>query len=69
MNKILICIFSICFVHSLKCQTAGKSVYNFLNLTSSAYQISLGGKSIALLGDDVDFAIEKPRPIKRKHDW
>ena len=57
MGKILICIFSVCVVYRSKCQSA---VYDFLNLTASAYHAGLGGKSIALLNDDVDFAIENP---------
>jgi len=48
-------------------QVGGESIYNFLNLTGSARQTALGGKTITLL-DDVNQPIWNPSTISQNLD-
>lgn len=57
-------LFSIC---SLKAQVGGEVVYQFLNLSTSARQIALGGEVLTLL-DDVNQPIWNPSVINEDID-
>ena len=57
-------LFSIC---SIKAQVGGENVYQFLNLSSSARQIALGGEVLTLL-DDVNQPIWNPSVISDEID-
>ena len=56
--------FSICVVNA---QVGGENVYQFLNLSTSARQIALGGETFALL-EDVNQPIYNPSVISNKID-
>jgi len=60
MKKIIQLIFLISF--SSFSQVGGESIYNFLNLTGSAKQAALGGKTLTLL-DDVNQPLWNPSTI------
>ena len=51
----------------LSAQVGGESIYNFLNLSSSARQAALGGKTITLM-DDVNQAFWNPAIISNQID-
>ncbi|MDV7188254.1 type IX secretion system protein PorQ [Lutibacter sp. TH_r2] len=51
----------------LSAQVGGESIYNFLNLSTSARQAALGGKAITLL-DDVNQPLWNPATISNKID-
>jgi hypothetical protein len=57
-------IFSIC---SIKGQVGGEQIYQFLNLSSSARQVALGGEVLTLL-DDVNQPIWNPSVINEDLD-
>ena len=57
-------IFSIC---SIKGQVGGEQIYQFLNLSSSARQVALGGEVLTLL-DDVNQPIWNPSVINENLD-
>jgi len=57
-------IFSIC---SVKGQVGGEQIYQFLNLSSSARQVALGGEVLTLL-DDVNQPIWNPSVINKDLD-
>ena len=57
-------LFSIC---SIKGQVGGEEVYQFLNLSTSARQIALGGEILTLL-DDVNQPIWNPSVINEDLD-
>jgi len=63
MKKVLIILLLIS--STLYAQVGGESIYNFLNLTSSARQAALGGKVITLM-DDVNQPIWNPSVINQK---
>ena len=65
-NKVLLLIFflSIC---SVKAQVGGEEIYQFLNLSTSARQIALGGDVLTLL-DDVNQPIWNPSVINKDLD-
>lgn len=48
-------------------QVGGESIYNFLNLTGSAKQAALGGKTLTLL-DDVNQPLWNPSTINQDFD-
>jgi hypothetical protein len=41
-------------------QTAGKNIYNFLDLPNSARAASLGGQQISIFDDDLNFVYQNP---------
>ena len=57
-------IFSIC---SIRGQVGGEQIYQFLNLSSSARQVALGGEVLTLL-DDVNQPIWNPSVINEDLD-
>lgn len=65
MKKIIQLIFLISF--SSFSQVGGESIYNFLNLTGSAKQAALGGKTLTLL-DDVNQPLWNPSTINQDND-
>lgn len=66
INKLLffILIFSIC---SIKAQVGGEKIYQFLNVSTSARQVALGGEVLTLL-DDVNQPIWNPSVISEEID-
>ncbi|SDX81433.1 hypothetical protein SAMN05444411_1103 [Lutibacter oricola] len=65
MRKILILILLVS--EGLFAQVGGESIYNFLNLSSSARQAALGGKVLTLL-DDVNQPLWNPSTINNSID-
>ena len=65
MKKIIQLIFL--FSLSSFSQVGGESIYNFLNLTGSAKQAALGGKTLTLL-DDVNQPLWNPATINQGLD-
>ena len=65
MKKIIQLIFLIS-LHAFS-QVGGESIYNFLNLTGSAKQAALGGKTLTLL-DDVNQPLWNPSVISQDLD-
>ncbi len=61
-KKILIFNSLLFFVFGLKAQTGGEEVYLFLNLSTSARQVALGGEVLTLI-DDVNQPIWNPATI------
>lgn len=65
-------IYSICFfffLYSLtsECQVGGENIYQFLNISSSARQVALGGEVLTLV-DDVNQPIWNPSVINAEMD-
>ena len=54
-----ILIFSILFVPGFS-QTGGDNVYEFLNLTHSAYISSIGGSNVSVFSNDLNMAYHNP---------
>jgi hypothetical protein len=54
-----ILIFSTLFVSGFS-QTGGDNVYEFLNLTHSAYISSIGGSNVSVFGNDLNMAYHNP---------
>ena len=65
MKKIILLIFL--FSLNSFSQVGGESIYNFLNLTGSAKQVALGGKTLTLL-DDVNQPLWNPSTINNELD-
>lgn len=65
-KKILI-FFSFFSLYSMNSQVGGESVYQFLNLSTSARQIALGGEVLTLM-DDVNQPIWNPAVINPELD-
>jgi hypothetical protein len=65
-KKILI-FFSFFSIYSMNSQVGGESVYQFLNLSTSARQIALGGEVLTLM-DDVNQPIWNPAVINTELD-
>jgi len=65
MKKIILLIFLIS-LNSFS-QVGGESIYNFLNLTGSARQAALGGKTLTLL-DDVNQPLWNPSIVSNRLD-
>ena len=65
MKKTVLLILLI--TNLLSAQVGGESIYNFLNLSSSARQAALGGKTITLM-DDVNQAFWNPAIISNQID-
>ena len=65
MKKIIQLIFLVSL--SSFSQVGGESIYNFLNLTGSAKQAALGGKTLTLL-DDVNQPLWNPSVINQNLD-
>lgn len=65
MKKLALLLFI--FSTNLFSQVGGESIYNFLNLTGSAKQASLGGNIITLL-DDVNQPLWNPATINPEFD-
>lgn len=65
--KNLIFIFFITSICSIKAQVGGERVYQFLNLSTSARQIALGGEVLTLM-DDVNQPIWNPSVISEEID-
>jgi len=65
MKKIIVIIFLISF--NSYSQVGGESIYNFLNLTGSAKQAALGGKTLTLM-DDVNQPLWNPAVINQNMD-
>ena len=65
MKKIIYLIFLVSLTSFS--QVGGESIYNFLNLTGSAKQAALGGKTLTLL-DDVNQPIWNPSTINQGLD-
>jgi len=59
-------ILSLLFSTQLSAQVGGEKVFNFLNVSTSAYQSALGGKVLVL--EDVNQAIWNPSMIRKKMD-
>ena len=60
LKKVLnILIFSLLFATSSS-QTGGDNVYEFLNLTHSAFVSSLGGSNVAITNNDLNLAYHNP---------
>jgi hypothetical protein len=61
MNRVLNLIFILCFFYSkISGQVGGTYTYAFLNLPNSARVASLGGKSVAIWGDDLNLPFHNP---------
>ena len=65
--KQFLSIFFLLYISSLKGQVGGESVYQFLNLSSSARQIALGGETLNIM-DDVNQPIWNPSVINTEMD-
>ena len=65
--KQFLSIFFLLYISSLKGQVGGESVYQFLNLSSSARQIALGGETLNIM-DDVNQPIWNPSVINPEMD-
>lgn len=65
MKKIMVLLFLISV--ETYSQVGGESIYNFLNLTGSARQASLGGNTLTLL-DDVNQPLWNPSTINSELD-
>ncbi|WP_456377809.1 type IX secretion system protein PorQ [Lutibacter sp.] len=65
MKKIIQLLFLVSL--SSFSQVGGESIYNFLNLTGSARQAALGGKTLTLL-DDVNQPLWNPSSINKNLD-
>jgi hypothetical protein len=65
MKRLILFIFLISF-NSFS-QVGGESIYNFLNLTGSAKQAALGGKTLTLM-DDVNQPLWNPSVISQELD-
>ncbi|MCG1037747.1 type IX secretion system protein PorQ [Polaribacter sargassicola] len=63
----LFCVFILFLSVSLKAQTGGEEVFQFLNLPTSARQVALGGEVLNLL-DDVNQPISNPSVINEDLD-
>ena len=66
MKQILSVFFLLC-IQNLLAQVGGESVYQFLNLSSSARQIALGGETLNIM-DDVNQPIWNPSVINTAMD-
>ncbi|MFK8060726.1 MAG: type IX secretion system protein PorQ [Polaribacter sp.] len=64
-NFIIVCFLTL--ICSVKAQVGGQNVYQFLNLSTSARQIALGGEVLTLL-DDVNQPIWNPSVINDNID-
>jgi hypothetical protein len=60
-------IFFLLYISNLVAQVGGESVYQFLNLSSSARQIALGGETLNIM-DDVNQPIWNPSVINTTMD-
>ena len=65
-NKVLVLFFFLS-ISSFKAQVGGEEVYQFLNLSTSARQIALGGEVLTIL-DDVNQPIWNPAVINAELD-
>tara|TARA_B110000238_G_scaffold194248_1_gene231800 strand:+ start:116 stop:1135 length:1020 start_codon:yes stop_codon:yes gene_type:complete len=65
--KQFLSIFFLLYISSLIGQVGGESVYQFLNLSSSARQIALGGETLNIM-DDVNQPIWNPSVINTEMD-
>lgn len=65
--KKLLIIFSLFSICTVKAQVGGEYPYQFLNLSTSARQVALGGEVIAIL-DDVNQPIWNPSVISTEID-
>ncbi|PKQ65824.1 hypothetical protein BZG02_02135 [Labilibaculum filiforme] len=64
MNRTVILIFSYLLVAlSVKAQSGGENIYEFLNLGSSARVAALGGDQIALVDVDADYSFYNPAAL------
>lgn len=61
--KILALTFSLCVSASVALAQQGSTAYNFLELTSSARVMGLGGTNITVIDDDVTLADQNPALI------
>ena len=61
ITKYLFFLFILCF-SSITAQVGGENIYQFLNLSSSARQIALGGETLTLI-DDVNQPVWNPSVI------
>jgi hypothetical protein len=64
----LITLFFACFFTFGIAQIGGHYTYAFLNLTNSARVASLGGKSVALSGDDLNMPFHNPSLLNASMD-
>ena len=62
-----ILIFSILFTSGFS-QTGGDNVYEFLNITHSAYISSLGGSNVSVYGNDLNMAYHNPGLLNSSMD-
>jgi hypothetical protein len=65
--KIIKYLFLIFFLN-INAQIAGESVYQFLNISSSPRQLSLGGKEITYFGSNVNQPLINPSSINSSMD-
>lgn len=68
MTRKLLCLFLISIATVTHSQIGGKSVYRFLNLTTSPRQAALGGKVLTIYDYDVNQAHFNPAAINPEMD-
>jgi hypothetical protein len=69
MRKVFLILFLFTgFIFSVAAQIGGHYTYAFLNLTNSARVASLGGKSVALSGDDLNMPFHNPSLLNATMD-
>ena len=69
MSKKLIVIFAFCSLQTaLFSQTGGDNVYEFLNLTHSAYVSSIGGHNVSSFNNDPNLAFHNPGLLNASMD-
>ncbi|MCB8994023.1 MAG: type IX secretion system protein PorQ [Bacteroidales bacterium] len=64
----LVFLLFICLTTAVSGQIGGHYTYGFLNLTNSARVASLGGKSVALSGDDLNLPFHNPSLLNASMD-
>lgn len=67
MKPLLLFVFIVCSIGTSNAQVGGESVYNFVNISTSARQSALGGKIFTLV-DDINQPLWNPSVINETMD-